>query len=263
MLIRAGFARLSNNMLRIIFSAVLTAATVLGQSPAPPPAFDVASIKASPAERRGGEAMLGENIKASPGSLNMRHVTLKTCIAWAYHVFEYQVNGPEWIGLEHYEVAAKAAGPATEPELRAMLQTLLADRFQLTFHRQTKEMQAFVLTVGKNGPKFHESKTEGDSILQPDPKTMTVAVHRVSVAQMIDPLSRMFQLPVVDMTGLTGRYDVTMNIAKYIPQNGEKADPLSIIQTGLQEELGLKLEQKKVPVDLLIVDHAEKAPVEN
>ena len=250
-------------MLRILVGSLFTAGAVLAQPAAPPPSFDVASIKLSPPGREGGNSPFGDNIQATPGSLTMRRITLKAGIAWAYHVFEYQVNGPEWIGSERYDIAAKAASPTTTAELRVMLQALLADRFQLTLHRQTKEMQAFVLTVGKNGPKFHESKTEGDSSIQPDPKAMSISVQRVPIAQMIDPLARMFQIPVIDMTGLKGRYDVTMNIAKYIPQNGEKMDPLSIIQTGLQEELGLKLEARKMPVDLLIVDHAEKGPVEN
>jgi uncharacterized protein (TIGR03435 family) len=70
-------------------------------------------------------------------------------------------------------------------------------------------------------------------------------------------------MPVVDATGLKGRYDLSVNVAKYLPQAGEKTDPVSLIQTALQEELGLKLEAKKVPLDLLIVDHAAKAPVEN
>ena len=251
-------------MLRILLGTLFMAVVMAGQQPAnAPPAFDVASVKPSAPGRERGGSPFGDNITATPGSLTMRRVTLKECIAWAYHVFGYQVNGPEWTGLERYDIAAKASGPAKNDELRLMLQTLLADRFQLTLHRQTKEMQAFVLTVGKNGPKFHESKSEGDSVIQPDPKAMSITVQRVPISQMIDPLARMFQMPVIDQTGLTGRYDVTMNIAKYIPQNGERADPLSIIQTGLQEELGLKLEAKKMPVDLLIVDHAEKASAEN
>lgn len=253
-------------MLRFLFGTLLTAGVVLAQSSAAPPSFDVASIKPTPpgGRGRGGMGMLSENnIQATPGSLTMRHVTLKAAIAWAYHVFEYQVSGPEWTGADRYEIAAKAGSPASQDELRAMLQTLLADRFHLTLHRQTKEMSAMVLTVGKNGPKLRESKTEGEGSIEPDPRTMTVAVQRVPMAQIIDPLARIFQVPVIDQTGLTGRYDVNMNIAKYIPQNGDRVDPLSIIQNGLMEELGLKLEAKKVPVDLLIIDHAEKAVAEN
>ena len=251
-------------MLRFVTGVIFAAATALGQSAdAPAPAaFEVASTKVSQSRSR-GEGFGRDNIKTSPGSLTMLNVRLRTAIGWAYHVFDYQVTGPDWIGSERYDIVAKAAGPASEPEQRAMLQTLLADRFKLAVHRQTKEMSAMLLVVGKSGPKFQESKTEGDSSIQPQQKSMSIAAQRVPMSQLVDALARIFQVPVIDMTGLTSRYDVTINVAKYIPQNGEKIDPLSIIQTGLAEELGLKLESKKMPVDLVVVDRAEKTPIEN
>jgi uncharacterized protein (TIGR03435 family) len=247
--------------MRMVVLVLAWAATAAGQTPAP--VFDVASVKVS-AGRGGGSPLLGDNIHTTPGSLTMQHVTLKACIQWAYRVFEYQVSGgPNSIDSDHYDIAAKAADPAGEAELRVMLQALLADRFQLSFHRQSKEMQALVLSVGKNGPKFHESKTEGESVIVPDQKTLSIAVRAVPVSDLVNPLSRIFQMPVVDKTGLTGRYDVALNIGKFLPQNGEKMDPLSMIQTGLQEELGLKLEPKKLALDLLIIDHAAKTPTGN
>lgn len=249
--------------MRIVLGTLLTATAALCQ-PAPQPVFDVASIKVSPPGRsEGGNPILGQNIQAVPGSLTMRRVTFKACIQWAYHVFEYQVSGPGWMDLERYDIVAKASGPANEPELRVMLQALLAERFHLTLHRETKDMRVYVLSVGKNGPKFHESATEGEANIQPDQKTLSVAVRRVPIALLIDPLSRIFQVPVVDMTGMTGRYDVAIDVAKYMPQSGERPDPVSLIQTALQEALGLKLEAKKMPLDLLIIDGAERAPTEN
>ena len=248
-------------MTRLLIGIGLTTFAAAAQ-PAAAPAFDVASIKASQ-ESRSRNGFPGNNTQTTPDRLTMRGVTLKAAIAWAYHVFEYQVSGPDWTGADRYDIVAKSAKPATEPDLRAMLRTLLADRFQLALHHQSKEMQVYTLTVGKGGPKFQESKTEGDSDIVPDPKRLSVDVRRVPVAQLVDMLSRIFQTPVIDLTGLTARYDISINIAKYIPQNGENIDPLSIIQTGLQQELGLKLEPKKMAVDLWIVDRAEKAPVEN
>lgn len=228
-----------------------------------PPAFDVASVKVTTSGERAGNPILGDNVRFSPGSLTMSHVSLKACVQWAYRVFEYQVSGPPWFDKDHYDIAAKAAGPASESELRLMLQTLLADRFELVLHRQTKETQAYVLSVGKNGPKFHESAAEGDGDIQPDLKTLTVNVQRIRLSQIIDPLSKLFQAPIVDMTGLTGRYDVAIGMAKYLPQAGDKTDPLALIQTALQEELGLKLEPRKVAVDFLVIDHAARVPSGN
>src|SRR5260370_1020103 len=88
----------------------------------------------------------------------MRNVNLKTCIRWAYHVTEYQVTGPAWLDSERYEIAGKAAGPAAEDQLRLMMQPLLQERFKLAFHRQTKEIAAYVLVIGKKWPKELEAK---------------------------------------------------------------------------------------------------------
>lgn len=85
------------------------------------------------------------------------------------------------------------------------------------------------------------------------------------LSQLVDPLSSMLRAPVVDLTGLKGRYDVTLDIAKYIPERGstEAIDPVTILTRGLHDELGLKLKPRKLPIEFLIVDHAEKIPVEN
>src|SRR5215831_17852210 len=123
-----------------------------------PAAFDVASVKAS---QPSGRESRRERIEAVPGSLIMGNVRFQTAIRWAYHVQDYQVSGPSWIGDQRYDIVAKAATPAPEIELRQMLRTLLAERFQLAIHRQTREMQAYVVVIGKGGHKMTESKTEG------------------------------------------------------------------------------------------------------
>jgi uncharacterized protein (TIGR03435 family) len=241
------------------------ASAAFGQPAAAPPAFEVASIKVSEIGRSGGEGSRRENIQVSPGSLNMRNVSLKTAIRWAYHVMEFQVSGPEWLGNERYDIMAKAAGPAPEADLRPMLQALLAERFKLAVHHQTKEMSAYVLSVGKSGPKFQESKEEGESVLAPDPKKFKVVVQRTPVSQLVDMLSNILRAPVVDLTGLKSRYDITLELAKYIPDRSstEPMDPVALIVRGLQDELGLKIEPRKMPLDLVVVDHAEKLPTEN
>jgi len=225
------------------------------------PQFEVASVKPTPKEAGGrGGNPFDTNIKETPGGVTMRGVTLKGAMEWAYHVFAYQITGPDWVDSDRFEIAAKTPGPASDDAVRAMTQALLADQFGLKFHRQTKEMQAYVLSVGPNGPKFKASTEEGEADIQPDKKTMSITVRRMPLAQIIDPLSRMFQAPVVDNTGLTGKYDVQLNVAKYVANVGPDrgVDPISIIQMALKQDLGLKLEQKKMPVDLLVIDHAQK-----
>jgi uncharacterized protein (TIGR03435 family) len=243
------------------------AATAFAQDASKSPAFDVASVRAS---QSGGARERGrEIVTPSPDGVIMRNVSLKTVTAWAYHVLGYQVNGPDWTGSDRYDITAKAAGALPDEQLRAMMQTLLAERFKMAAHRQTKEMQAYLLGVAKGGPKFKESASEGESDIKPDQKTMTVTVQRTGMPFLIDALSNIFRAPVIDQTGLTGKYDITINLAKYLldirpgDNSGPPPDPQAIVLRGLQEELGLKLEAKKMPVDLVIIDRAEKVPVEN
>jgi uncharacterized protein (TIGR03435 family) len=243
-------------MFRIIPVAILLLSAAAAQ-----PVFDVASVRVSQSGR--GEGDWRDDIQASPGSVIMRNVTLKTAIRWAYHVMDYQVTGPDWIGSDRYNISGKSAEPVAEDQLRLMLQTLLAERFQLAFHRQTKELHAYEMVVAKSGAKFHESKVEGEPVVNPDKTRMTVDVKGFPASQIVDVLSRMLHAPVINNTGFTGRYDATVNIARYMPDGTTPFEPVATIILALQEELGLKLESKKMMLDLLIVDHAEKVPAEN
>ncbi len=269
----SSFQMLPVNLTLILFAA--TAA--FGQTAdSPAPAFDVASVKASQPGQPGQPGPGGgrgrrDNIQVSPGTVTMRNVSLKSSIRWAWHVSEFQVSGPDWLDSERYEIAGKAPGPATEEQLRLMMQTLLRERFKLALHRQTKELSAYVLVVGKNGPKVQETKTEGEASIDINQRQLSVNVQRAPVSQLIDMMSNLLRAPVIDMTGLTGRYDLTLNVAKYagdLAARGQSidsapADPLALISMILQDELGLKLEARKMPLNLVIVDSAEKVPVEN
>jgi len=249
---------------RLLVTSTLFAAAAFGQGPA----FEVASVRASESggERRGPR----EAIQVSPDGVIMRNVSMRSCVRWAYHVLEFQVNGPDWIGSQRYNITAKATGEVPEEQLRLMMQTLLADRFKMATHRQTREMQAYLLEVGKNGPKFKESATAGEPDIQPDPQRMSVVAQRTPVAHLVDLLANVLRAPVIDQTGLTSKYDVSIDVAKYVAdfrgpgaERDVPPDPIAIIMRGLQEELGLKLEAKKMPIDLVIIDHAEKVPSEN
>ncbi len=246
-------------MLRILMGVLLVSAAGAQT------AFDVASVRASQGGR--GEGSRRENIQASPGSLNMRNVSLKSAIRWAYHVMDYQVSGPDWLGFERYDIAAKAGEPVPEDQMRTMLQALLAERFKLTLHRETKELPAYLLVVAKGGIKFHESQiTDAEPVINADKASMMVEVKGVTATQFVEMLSNILRAPVINNTGLAGRYDAKINVSKYIPDGSAKEgafDPISTILTGLQEELGLKVESKKLPLDLLIIEHAEKVPVGN
>lgn len=255
-------------LLRAIAGASLLISTLPARPADAPPTFEVASIRVSQTRGGGrGEGMHGfrqENIQFGPASVTLRNASLRSCMRAAYKVMDYQVTGPDWIGQARYDIVAKSPGPASEDQLRLMLQNLLADRFKLAFHHQTKELPAWVLTVGKNGPKFKESATEGESNIEPDRQKMEVVIQRTPVSQLVEVLSNVLRAPVIDETGLKGKYDITVKLEKYMPDSPTGiVDMLSTIVTGVQQELGLKMEQKKLPLDLLVVDRAEKAPVEN
>jgi uncharacterized protein (TIGR03435 family) len=207
-----------------------------------------------------------------PGSLNMRNVSLSSCVRWAYRVNEFQISGPGWLASERFDIVAKAGGPATGDQMRLMLQALLADRFKLALHRETKTLPAYVLVVAKNGPKLHQSEGEGESSMDsPANNNVIGAFKKYSMQDLAELLSKqkLVNSPVLDETGLTGRFDFTLDFTSFVPKNPrdlknfQADDVMSAIFAALQEQLGLKLEAKKRPVSILVIDHAERAPTEN
>ena len=203
--------------MRILIGVLLVSAAVAQ------PAFDVASVRAS--EGGKGEGSRRENIQASPDSLNMRNVSLKSAIHWAYHVMSLSSLGAGLDQFDRYDISAKAGGAVSEDQLRLMLQALLAERFKLTLHRETKELPAYLLVAAKGGIKFHESQTsDGEPIVNPDKASMTVEVKGVTATQFVEMLSNFLHAPVINNTGLAGRYDAKINVAKYIPDGSGKRE---------------------------------------
>src|SRR6185437_13740344 len=119
-----------------------------------------------------------------------------------------------------FEITAKPAESTDVETLRAMLRTLLAARFHLEAHRETKEMSAYILSIAKGGVKFQESTGEGDGNVTPDQKTFTVNIERTPVSQLVETLTMFFRAPILDETGLKGRYDMKLNVAKYVGDKG-------------------------------------------
>jgi uncharacterized protein (TIGR03435 family) len=220
--------------------------------------FDVASIRPS----EGGR----ETVDTVPGSVTMRNMRLTGAIRWAYNVLDVQVSGPDWLNSTRFDIVAKAGTPVKEPELKQMMQKLLADRFKLELHRQTKEVNAMVLTVAKGGHKLKEVQEEGSPSFSTGRLNLTGK--GATMAQLIGFLSREIRQPIVDETGLTGRYDYFLDINAYITeemraQQGPPVEAPSIVANALQGQLGLKVEARKTPLEMLIVDKMEKAPTEN
>jgi uncharacterized protein (TIGR03435 family) len=166
--------------------------------------------------------------------------------------------------VDRYDVVAKAAGATPEDQLRLMMQTLLAGRFKLAFHRESKEMQAYVITVAKTGLKIKESTTEGDMDMQPSGRA-GATIQRATVPKLADLLSGPLQAPVVDETGLTGRYDFHLDLSNFLDPTTPMGinDVIPIFVQVAQQQLGIKIDEKKMLVEMLMVDHAERIPVEN
>jgi uncharacterized protein (TIGR03435 family) len=252
-----------NDVIRAMTGFLLGTCVVYGQT-APGPAFDVASIR--PASSREG----GETIECQPGSLIMRNTRFLTLVKWAYGIQTFQISGPDWINEARYDLSAKAPSQAPEKEMRSMLQGLLAERFKLETHRQTKELQSLLLVQGKTPHKMQESQGGGPSTLHLT--KMGAAGERSTIAELAELISRQLRIPVFDTTGLAGRYYIQFDLTPFLTDEAMKdrggpgrvpADAPMIVATAIQAQLGLKLESKKMPIEMVIVDRAEKTPVEN
>jgi uncharacterized protein (TIGR03435 family) len=203
-------------------------------------------------------------ITPSPGGVTMTNTSLKAVVQWAYHLQSVQVVGPAWLDSNRYDIVAKAATATPPEELRRMTQTLLAQRFQLTFHHDTKVMPAYIVTVAKGGHKMKPSEGEGEMQVKPTGKGLTVAFTHVTLAQLAEFASSPLQGVIVDQTGLHGAWDFTLDPSSVmLNQPADREDAINMIIQVLSEQLGIKIDEKKVPAEIFIVDHAEKIPVEN
>ncbi len=227
-----------------------------GQSEAPA-SFEVASIK-----EHKGQYMEVSALWSGP-RLRITAYGLTGLIMDAYHVQNDAILGrPDWSDTTRFDIEALAGGDAAPPGERAelMLQSLLADRFKLKVHRETRMMPVYDLVVQKGGPKLKESAPdEGSSLNLGAGRVVQLIVVKGGMDQLATQLSgtQGVDRPVRNKTGLTGTYDYTL---RWWPEYGgpsTNADSISVF-TALQEQLGLKLESQKGPVEVLVVDHVEK-----
>jgi uncharacterized protein (TIGR03435 family) len=199
----------------------------------------------------------------------MRNIDIGEAICWAYNVERYQLTGPGWMGEEHFDIVAKAADPATDDQMRVMMQTLLATRFQLAVHRENKEMAGMALLLGKGGAKLKASEDQGLSVFEPQEKKTAINFRRMSMHEFAALLSEPMRKPVIDLTETKGTFDFTLDASNYVPpppapgQAREREDEGYMVTRALQDQLGLRLENRKLTIDMVVVDHLEKVPTEN
>ena len=279
--------------------------------PAPPPTANFIQVR-----MRGGPG------SDDPGRLDWSNVSLRNMLTNAFNVKDYQLVGPDWLNTERFDVTAKIPEGTTREQYRLMLQKLLADRFKMTFHKDTKEHAAYALVVAKGGPKIKESDPNDTSGFGPMPgrggdvqmRAMAppppppggprgeaggrgagpgggrggnmmrmmpghIDAKRMSMEGLAGSLANLTGKPVVDETGLKGMYDFSLDYAPESaegmmmmgpPPGGEGHMPSTTdsssgatIYSAVQQQLGLKLEAKKVPLENVVIDRIEKIPTEN
>jgi uncharacterized protein (TIGR03435 family) len=225
-------------------------------------AFDAASIRVNNEPDRPGSSTVAQ---LTPVTLTMRNQALVYLIQWAYDVPRVEIEGPPWLREVWFDVQAKTSKPATETEMRLMLRKLLEDRFGLKFHKDPRVLPVYALTIAKGGSKLQESTTEGTFSIEPRNGPVFVA-HHARLADLAEGIADEAGRPIVDATGLPGRYEIRMDLTPYLGRAAQGQGPIdmeSVLFTGLQEVLGLKLEARKESVDVLVIDHVEKVPSEN
>jgi len=271
---------------------VLAALLVLIFQDEKKPQFEVSSIKPAAPDAR------GMFIRTTPGgTVNITNMTLKEIVVLAWRIQPYQISGgPPWITSTRYDISAKPESAPKDGELQLMLQGMLADRFQLVTHRETRELPVYALVLarkdGKLGPKLTEAMEGGCKAFDPtqprtppepgkppvlncgqqmmSPRSLTAV--SAPMSGIVPMLARMLGRTIIDKTGLTGKYDISMewtpdeSQTAMLPPDAPKPPPSDnagpSIFTALQEQLGLKLESQKGPVEMLVIDRAEK-PSEN
>lgn len=220
--------------------------------------FEVASIKlGDPTSPESGWS-------EGNGEIHIRNMPLRRLVLYAYNVKEYQLSGgPKWIDNDGYTIVARLENrtPARviqggDPRLRTAMQALLADRFQLAIHRDTKDLPGYALVPAKSGFRLHTVDAQG--MFGWSTGNGNAKFKHASLAEFASGLSDLVGRPVVDRTEIPGVYDIMLTWAD---ENRPDAAGPSIF-TALQEQAGLRLEARKVPVQVIVIDHAEK-PGEN
>jgi uncharacterized protein (TIGR03435 family) len=256
-------------MFLFIVVALITASSVNSQNaPDKRRAFEVASIKLSdPSSKNFG-------IGTAPGGrFTANNWTLKGLIGFAYRVQGDQIfGGPPWIDSDRFEVAAKAeegsipdddrpASPDELPPIRYLIQTLLAERFNLKLHRDVRDLSVFELGIAKNGPKLQ--KTESETSVAPQIGARHIYAKSITVKAFCAALALDLRRAVMDKTGLEGTYQIHLEWSGNLTDSRDPAASSSVedgasIFTAIEEQLGLRLESRKTGTPVIIVDSADK-----
>lgn len=203
------------------------------------------------------------DFRVSGGRLVVTNQTLDILVLQAYNVNYYQITGgPAWFNWDRFDIEAETPGNPSREEMMAMLQTLLADRFKLKVHRESKEGTVYVLTEARGGHKLKPAKEGDQSFIRTFRKTPPTEPgvsyyqqgQHASLSQLAETLTNLMRAPVTDRTGIKGTFDFRFDYGT----DDAPAEAGPPVVTAIQDDLGLKLEKQKGPVETLVIDHAEK-----
>ncbi len=282
---------------RVLFTVLLAS---IARAQTPTPQFEVVSVRPSPPAVDDWQK-IGVHIDGA--MMRCTYLSLRDYIGMAYNLKNEQISGPDWMSNAKFDISAKLPEGAPRTQLREMIQAVLTERFKLESHRESKEFPVYVLSLGKGPLKLQESAPDpslpapskdvhvgvsgvgsgsnqgsyvdlggGASVSSSAGK---IVARRVTMADLMNSVERYLDRPLIDQTGLKGIYDVTLQYSleelrnvvrssgspRSIPDSAAEAFPGSLAESFAA--LGLKLEPRKAPLDILVVDHAEKIPVEN
>jgi uncharacterized protein (TIGR03435 family) len=244
------------NMNSITRFGCYVALTGLAWSQVSAPAFEVATIK-----RSDPTADVGQMIR-DPRLVALAHVSLQNLLAQAYRIKNFQISGPGWLDSDRFDILARLPDGATPDQLPAMLQALLRDRFRLALHQEQKTMSAYVLLPRREAAKLKAVNAEIGNVRTSRGATRLRLSGKVTMPYFAGLLSNMLDRPVVDMTEIAGVYDVDLEWSAD-DAAGREPDSTPSLSTVLQEKLGLRLDSRKTPVDLYVIDHVDRVPTEN
>lgn len=247
-------------MLRAAVCSVFAMSVSLAQIPAAisaTPRFEVAAIHPTDPADYGTPS----GCPTTPGLLRCTNVTLKRCIVGAYGIGADRIlGGPDWIETERFQITGRADEPIGDKGLMKMLQTLLAERFKLALHRELRPGEMMVLEVAKTGPKLQPSavgSTHSWNNLHDH-----LDATKITMGELAEILSRNLNVQVEDRTGLAGAFDFTLRWNPNDANVHERDEAFAILRlemsTAILRQLGLTLKSRRLPVEVLVVDHAER-----